>query len=174
MKYHTNWSKYKKQQNFILLKYLLTTFMSLSFFSICTRIALVRTNNEWFVALSLCNPKYLKYLKTNGRRLSDILRYQDVIKWKHFRVTGPLFWEFTRHRVKYRDTGDLIRRCAHDNVTVMKANWTIMTQMEFGWTCRPQNTPCLAFKASSCEYFGKNNCQVPRVLQYIIKCKTVQ
>ena len=28
----------------------------------------------------------------------DIGRYDDVIKWKYFRVTGPLWGEFTGHR----------------------------------------------------------------------------
>ena len=73
--------------------------------------------------------------------------HDDVVKWKHFRVTGPLCREFTGHRwipltkasdaefwcfflffwvwtkgwVNNRDAGDLRRRCAHYDVTVMSS-----------------------------------------------------
>ena len=30
-----------------------------------------------------------------GRHRDDIVRHDDVIKWKHFRITGPLCGEFT-------------------------------------------------------------------------------
>ena len=71
-------------------------------------------------------------------------QYDDVIKWKHFRVTGPLCREFTGDRwiprtkasdaelwcflwsapwinvwVNNRDAGDLRRQCAHYDVIVM-------------------------------------------------------
>ena len=72
-----------------------------------------------------------------------ITRHDDVIKWKHFRVIGPLCWEFHRspvdspHKgqwrgalmfsmicalingwVNNREAGDLRRHCAHYDVIV--------------------------------------------------------
>ena len=29
---------------------------------------------------------------------SGNVKHDDVIKWKHFRVTGPLCWKFSGHR----------------------------------------------------------------------------
>ena len=81
--------------------------------------------------------------------LVDSLQHSDVIKWKYF----PCYWPFVRgihqspvnspHKVLWRGTlmfslicawangwvnyhyvGDLIRHCAHDDVTVMKASIT--------------------------------------------------
>ena len=76
--------------------------------------------------------------------------HDDVIKWKHFRVTGPLCGKFTGHRcipitkasdaelwcflwsapeqkVNNRDTGDLRRHCAYYDITVMmKSRWLYM------------------------------------------------
>ena len=73
-----------------------------------------------------------------------MLENDDVIKWKHFRVTGPLCWEFTGHRWiprtkgQWREalmfslifawtnnwannggTGDLRRHCTRYDVSVM-------------------------------------------------------
>ena len=38
---------------------------------------------------------YTKVLWAYGWNHAKILSRDDVIKWKHFRVTGPLCWEFT-------------------------------------------------------------------------------
>ena len=51
--------------------------------------------------------------------------HDDVIKYKHFRLTGPLWGEFTGHRVwingwvNNQEVGDLRRHRAHSDVTVM-------------------------------------------------------
>ena len=78
------------------------------------------------------------------RRSSNICHWHDVLKWKNFRVSGPLCGEFTGQQwiplaakasdaelwcfficawtngwANYRDAGDLMRHCAHHGVTVM-------------------------------------------------------
>ena len=78
-------------------------------------------------------------LSENGIRFKHL--HDDVMKWKHFRITGPLCGEFTVHwwipltrasdaelwcfrwstRKKRlsKQSGDLIRHSAHYDVTVM-------------------------------------------------------
>ena len=71
--------------------------------------------------------------------------HDDVIKWKYFRVTGPLYGEFTAHRwipytkvsffwstpwinrwVNNREAGDLTRHRVHHDVTLMRCCVTSM------------------------------------------------
>ena len=86
-----------------------------------------------------------KYVIITGFTLANSLIHDDVIKWKHFRVTEPLCREFTGHRwipltkasdaefwmlslirawingwVNNYEAGDLRRHQAHYGVTVIK------------------------------------------------------
>ena len=92
-------------------------------------------------ALTECSPD--RHTKGN----IDLHNHDDVIKWKHFRVTGPLCVEFTGHRwipltkasdaqlwffslicawingwVNNHEAGDLRRHCAHYDFIVIKPN----------------------------------------------------
>ena len=86
----------------------------------------------------------------------NIWNYDDVIKWKHFPVSGPLWWECPRwiplHKGQWRgdlmfslvyawtniwannrDAGDLRRHRAHYEVTMIYCGWVTYSPIWSGF-----------------------------------------
>ena len=119
----------------IIVNFLLTSMMTSKY------------GNPFLIPLSEWNPRVIhgsskaRCVYTISCFIVNCTRknHDDVIKWQHFRATGPLWGETTGHwcfplvkandaelwrfltnrSANSRDAGDLRRHCAHYDVTVM-------------------------------------------------------
>ena len=96
----------------------------------------IRAFSDVLVFWWLCNNRLCISLRATS--------YDDVINWKHFRVTGPLCGEFTGHRwiprtngwVNNREAGDVRRHSTHYDVNVMSVREPIKRLLQYQW-CIP-------------------------------------